>query len=43
LLDQDRDTQFDLGAALSRYVEAADASGPSRVARLPKRKARAAK
>ena len=43
LLDQDRDAQFDLGAVLSRYVEVADASGPSRVARLPKRKARAAK
>ena len=43
LLDQGRETQFDLGAALSRYVETTDASGPSRVARLPKRKARAAK
>src|ERR1700710_113844 len=42
-LDEGRDAQFDLGAALSRYVDAADAGGPSKVARLPKRKARAAK
>jgi DNA-binding GntR family transcriptional regulator len=43
LLDQGRDAQFDLGAVLSRYVEAADTNGPSKVARLPKRKTRAAK
>src|ERR1700709_1455422 len=42
LLDQGRDGQFDLGAALSRYVEATDAGAPSKVARLPRRKARAA-
>jgi hypothetical protein len=43
LLDQGRDAQFDLGAVLSRYAEAADTRGPSKVARLPKRKTRAAK
>jgi DNA-binding GntR family transcriptional regulator len=43
LLDQGRDAQFDLGAVLSRYAEAADAGSPSKVARLPKRKARATK
>jgi hypothetical protein len=43
LLDQGRDAQFDLGAVLSRYVEAADTGNPATVARLPRRKARAAK
>jgi DNA-binding GntR family transcriptional regulator len=42
LLDQDRDAAFDLGAVLSRYAEAADVR-PSKIARLPKRKTRAAK
>jgi hypothetical protein len=41
LLDQVRDGQFDLGAVLSRYVE--DNASPPKVARLPKRKKRAAK
>src|ERR1700733_8885195 len=43
LLDQGRGSQFDLGAVLSRYAGAADSGTPSKVARLPKRKARAAK
>jgi DNA-binding GntR family transcriptional regulator len=43
LLDQGRDAQFDLGAVLSRYAETPDTGSPSKVARLPKRKARAAK
>jgi DNA-binding GntR family transcriptional regulator len=43
LLDQDRDSQFDLGAVLARYVEAGDNGNPLEVARLPKRKARTAK
>jgi DNA-binding GntR family transcriptional regulator len=43
LLDQGRGSQFDLGAVLSRYAEAADAGNPAKVARLPRRKARAAK
>jgi DNA-binding GntR family transcriptional regulator len=43
LIDQDRDGQFDLGAVLSRYAEATDIGSPSKVARLPKRKTRAAK
>ena len=43
LLDQGRDAQFDLGAALSRYVEAAETPSPSKIAPLPKRKTRAAK
>jgi DNA-binding GntR family transcriptional regulator len=43
LLDQDRDAQFDLGAVLSRYTEAADTGNGSKVARLARRKARAAK
>ena len=42
LLDQGRDAQFDLGAVLARYAEAQDA-GSSKVARLPRRKTRAAK
>jgi DNA-binding GntR family transcriptional regulator len=41
LLDQGRDAQFDLGAVLSRYAEAMDTRNPAKVARLPKRKARA--
>jgi len=43
LLDQGRDAQFDLGAVLSRYTETMESGNPSKVARLPKRKARAAK
>jgi DNA-binding GntR family transcriptional regulator len=43
LSDQNRDAQFDLGAVLSRYAEVADAGKLPTVARLPKRKARAAK
>jgi DNA-binding GntR family transcriptional regulator len=43
LLDQGRDTPFDLGMVLSRYAENVDARGPSKVARLPKRKTRVAK
>jgi hypothetical protein len=43
LLDQGRGAQFDLGAVLSRYAEAADAGSPSKVARFPRRKARATK
>jgi DNA-binding GntR family transcriptional regulator len=43
LLDQGRDTPFDLGMVLSRYAENVDARSPSKVARLPKRKTRAAK
>jgi DNA-binding GntR family transcriptional regulator len=43
LLDQGRGSQFDLGAVLSRYAGAADAGNPAKVARLPRRKARAAK
>jgi DNA-binding GntR family transcriptional regulator len=42
LLDQGRDAQFDLGAVLSRYVQAAD-TNPAKVARLPRRKAGATK
>jgi DNA-binding GntR family transcriptional regulator len=42
LLDQGRDTQFDLGAVLSRYAQAQDAAS-AKVARLPRRKTRAAK
>jgi DNA-binding GntR family transcriptional regulator len=34
LLDQDRDSQFDLGAVLTRYVRALDAGNASRVARI---------
>src|SRR6195952_5648983 len=41
LADQDRDTQFDLGAVLSRYAEAIDTGTASKVARLPGRKTRA--
>ena len=43
LLDQGRDSQFDLGAVLSRYAGIGDNGNPSKVARLPKQKARAAK
>ncbi len=43
LSDQGRDAAFDLGAVLSRYVEAVDIGSPAKVARLPKRKARATK
>ena len=43
LLDQGRDAQFDLGAVLSRYVQAADTGSPTKVAPLPRRKARATK
>jgi DNA-binding GntR family transcriptional regulator len=43
LLDQGRDTPFDLGLVLSRYAENVDARSPSKVARLPKRKTRVAK
>jgi DNA-binding GntR family transcriptional regulator len=43
LLDQGRDVQFDLGAVLSRYAEAADTGHPPKVARLPGRKAPATK
>jgi DNA-binding GntR family transcriptional regulator len=43
LLDQHRDTPFDLGVVLSRYAETVDARSPSRVARLPRRRTRAAK
>lgn len=43
LLDQDREQQFDLRAALSRYVGAGDAGNPPKVARLPGRKVKAAK
>lgn len=42
LLDQGRDAPFDLGAALARYVDTADARTASKVAPL-KRKGRAAK
>jgi hypothetical protein len=42
LLDQGRDSQFDLGAVLSRYAEAVNTDNPSEIARLPKRKIRAA-
>jgi DNA-binding GntR family transcriptional regulator len=38
LLDQDRDTAFDLGAVLSHYTQAPD--GGAKVARMPKRRAR---
>jgi DNA-binding GntR family transcriptional regulator len=34
LLDHDRDSQFDLGAVLTRYVRALDAGNASRVARI---------
>jgi DNA-binding GntR family transcriptional regulator len=40
LLDQSRDAGFDLGTVLSRYAEDLDAAGPTKVARLPKAKAR---
>ena len=43
LLDQGRDTPFDLGRVLSRYAENVDARRPSKVARLPRRRTRAAK
>ena len=43
LLDQDREAAFDLGAVLSRYAVTADAQTGSKVARLPRRKMRAAK
>ncbi|WP_375411322.1 GntR family transcriptional regulator [uncultured Bradyrhizobium sp.] len=43
LLDQGRDSHFDLGTVLSRYATAADNGNPSKIARLPKRKLRAAK
>jgi DNA-binding GntR family transcriptional regulator len=43
LLDQGRDAQFDLGAVLARYAEVADTQSGPKVARLPRRKARAAK
>jgi hypothetical protein len=42
LSDQGRDAQFDLGAVLSRYAEAVNTDNPSEIARLPKRKIRAA-
>lgn len=40
LLDQARDTQFDLGATLSRYIET---PAPAKVTPLPRRKARGGK
>jgi DNA-binding GntR family transcriptional regulator len=43
LSDQGRDTQFDLGAVLSRYAEGVDTGNAQKVARLPGRKTRAAK
>ena len=43
LLDQGRGGQFDLGAVLSRYAEGLEAGSASKVARLPRRKTRAAK
>jgi DNA-binding GntR family transcriptional regulator len=43
LLDQGRDAQFDLGAVLSRYVQASDTGNPAKVARLSRRKVKAAK
>jgi hypothetical protein len=43
LLDQDRDAPFDLGAVLARYAEVTDTGNPAKVARLPRRKARATK
>ena len=43
LSDQGRDAQFDLGAVLSRYAEMLNTGTASKVARLPGRKARAAK
>jgi len=43
LLDQGRGGQFDLGAVLSRYAEGLDAGSASKVARLPRRKTRAAR
>ena len=38
-----RDAQFDLGAVLSRYVQASETGNPAKVARLPRRKVKAAK
>jgi DNA-binding GntR family transcriptional regulator len=43
LLDHGRDAQFDLGAVLSRYADSVNPASPPRVARLPRRKTRAAK
>jgi DNA-binding GntR family transcriptional regulator len=43
LSDQGRDTQFDLGAVLSRYAGMLNPGNASKVARLPGRKTRAAK
>jgi hypothetical protein len=43
LLDQGRDAQFDLGAVLSRYVQASETGNPAKVARLSRRKVKAAK
>jgi hypothetical protein len=43
LLNQDRDSQFDLGEVLSRYVEVLDTGNLSKLARLPRQKGRATK
>ncbi len=43
LADQGRDTQFNLGAVLTRYAEAMDTGTAPEVARLPGRRTRAAK
>src|SRR4030081_437881 len=43
LLDHGRDAKFDLGAVLSRYADSVNPASPPRVARLPRRKNRAAK
>jgi DNA-binding GntR family transcriptional regulator len=43
LLDQGDDTPIVVGDVLARYVEAANAGGPSKITRLPKRKPRTAK
>jgi DNA-binding GntR family transcriptional regulator len=42
-LDHGRDAQFDLGAVLARYAEGLDGGNPSKIPRLPRRKAGAAK
>jgi len=43
LLDQGRESKFDLGAVLSRYAKAMDPGNLAKIARLPSRKPRAAK
>jgi hypothetical protein len=43
LLDQGRDSQFELGEVLSRYAEALGTGNLSKIARLPRQKGRATK